>query len=424
MAFFESVTIPGIFLLYGFLSLFLLTKGKPTRRDIYALGLLLVLLIPVLQKELVSAIKPIPGNYLYLRELSPLLVSPLLYFYTKSLIQPHADRKLEIAIHVLPFFIAIFLLVSPFLHQYRFVAATPTYLPMNTQQSSRPPILLIISGMGGASFFVYGFRLFSLLKSRKRALEDYFSFISADLRLFWIQELLLGLGVVQIYLLIATAAAVSGFRHRLLNPSEALNIGYSLYFLFFAYFSLRQDRILFKYDMLSDNASFAESRNKLASEGDPDVAIVAVADDPDATGASKYKKSGLDLGQLQRILDKVTQLVEGERLFRQCDLTLDHIALRTGISRHYISQALNEIAGKNFYAWVNLFRAKDLRTSLENRAIDHLSILVLAGRSGFNSKSSFISYFKQLAGQSPSQYRKNHQSASAGSSLSGETTDK
>lgn len=422
MAYLESVLRPGFFLLYAFLSAFILTKGKPTRRDIYAVGLLFVLIIPLLHKEIISHVMPRPGNHLYLRELVPLLVSPFVYFYTKSLIQPPRINKLEIAIHLLPFLACFLLLFSPFLHQYRPVATTLTSLPGNAQLPSRPPFLLIISVMGGVSFFVYGWKLFSLLESRKSELENYFSFMSADLRLFWIQELLLGLGAVQLYLLIATAAAVSGLRHPLLNPSRALDIGYGCYFLYFAYFSLRQDRILFKYDLLADSALRAESRSESVLDGNSALTTAATENSEEAE-ASKYKKSGLDIEKLQRILDKVTQLMETDQLFRQGDLTLDHIALGTGISRHYISQALNEIAGKSFYAWVNQYRAMDLRASFENRNLDNSSVLELSGRSGFNSKSSCIGYFRQLTGQSPSQYRKIHQSGITGSSLSGETTD-
>lgn len=406
MAYLESVIIYGIFLLFGFLCLFLLSKGKPTRRDIYATGLLFVLLMPVLQKELLNVIKPKPGNYIFLRELVPLLVSPLLYFYTKALIHPHANKKQEIIPHLLPFLIAVLLLVSPILHAYRPVGITLSALPRNASPPSRPPFLLIISAMGSASFLIYGWKLFSLLKYRKTALEGYFSFMSSDLRLFWIQELLLGLGAVQFYLLIATAAAVSGFRHPLLNPSKALDFGYSVYFLFFAYFCLRQDRILFKYDLPTDIMQYDRALSKSTPDGEVSLANVTLTEPVAAKDASKYKKSGLHSGRLKRILDKVSQLMEEEQLFRQGDLTLEHIVLRTGISRHYISQALNEIAGKNFYAWVNLYRAKDVRAALENHSLDHLSILELSGRSGFNSKSSFISYFKQLTGQSPSQYRK------------------
>lgn len=423
MAYFESVIIPGFSLLYGFLSLFLLSKGKPTRRDIYAVGLLFVLLLPVLQNELIDVIKPKLGNYQYLRELVPLLVSPFLFFYTKALIKPHADKKGEIVLHLLPFLLALLLLVSPFLHQYHPTDNIFATLRRNAPLPNRPPFLLIISIMGSASVFIYSWRLFTLLNYRKVALEENFSFMSADLRLFWVQELIFGLGAVQVYLLIATVAAVSGFRHPFLNPSKALDIGYCFYFLFFAYFCLRQDRILFTYDLSTNAAHSDAALSESVSDGDPGLSTVVPLEHSESAETPKYKKSGLDEKQLKRVLDKVSQLMEEEKLFRRGDLTLEHISLRTGISRHYISQALNEIAGKHFYAWVNLYRAHDVRTSLENPSLNTLSVLELSSRSGFNSKSSFISYFKQLTGQTPSQYRKNYNCESPGSSLSGETTN-
>ena len=81
------------------------------------------------------------------------------------------------------------------------------------------------------------------------------------------------------------------------------------------------------------------------------------------------------------------------------------MAENAGISPHNVSEAINTRAGKNFYDFVNSYRADEAMRRLRDPKYANLTILAIATDSGFNSKSVFNAYFKEHTGQTPSQYR-------------------
>jgi len=231
------------------------------------------------------------------------------------------------------------------------------------------------------------------------------------LKLFWIKELLFGLALVQLYILSSTIASLFGIRSPLLNPSDALNYGYCLFFFFFAFYGIKQDKVVFKYgevsDKLTDKDQLNLKQNFIELENAYSILEKESPIITDTSNEIKYKKSGLENTHLEHIYEKISSLMDTEKLYLKSDLTLEHLSIRTGISRHYISQALNQMSGKNFYTWINHFRTKDLINDLSTPELDTVTVLELAGRCGFNSKSSFIHYFKDATGLSPSEFRKN-----------------
>ena len=76
------------------------------------------------------------------------------------------------------------------------------------------------------------------------------------------------------------------------------------------------------------------------------------------------------------------------------------------VSRQNISQTINEVLGKNFYQLVNEYRVEEFKSLLQNAKWKKDTLLTLAMEAGFNSKSSFNRIFKEITGQTPSQYQK------------------
>jgi AraC-like DNA-binding protein len=60
--------------------------------------------------------------------------------------------------------------------------------------------------------------------------------------------------------------------------------------------------------------------------------------------------------------------------------------------------------GMNFYNLVNEYRIKEVKDRLKSDKYKRLTILAIAYDSGFNSKSSFNTIFKEKTGQTPSEY--------------------
>ncbi|MEO1655797.1 MAG: helix-turn-helix domain-containing protein, partial [Bacteroidota bacterium] len=123
--------------------------------------------------------------------------------------------------------------------------------------------------------------------------------------------------------------------------------------------------------------------------------------------AQKVKKSSPPKKINQAVLDKfshqLSQLMESEALYKNPDLKLESLANQLSISRHLLSQILNEELHKNFHQFINDYRIEEAcRILKENR---HYSIEAIGQEVGFHSRSSFFAAFKKKMGMTPSKFR-------------------
>jgi len=120
----------------------------------------------------------------------------------------------------------------------------------------------------------------------------------------------------------------------------------------------------------------------------------------------KYKKSLLDKNLLDQYRNHLHQLMAGEKLFLNPDLTLRDLADRMNLSANQLSQLLNEGFNQNFSEFVNSHRLDTFKLKAADPKKRNLTILALAYESGFNSKTVFNTYFKKHTGQTPKEYWK------------------
>ncbi|WP_300059786.1 AraC family transcriptional regulator [uncultured Roseobacter sp.] len=121
-----------------------------------------------------------------------------------------------------------------------------------------------------------------------------------------------------------------------------------------------------------------------------------------APDGRKYGHSGLDERHLARIAAKIEAVMRADTLYRDPDLSLWDLAEKVGAKRHYVSQALNDHLGQNFFDYVNGFRIEDAKGQLVGTSAP---ILTITFDVGFNSRSVFYRAFKQNVGMTPSQFR-------------------
>ena len=102
---------------------------------------------------------------------------------------------------------------------------------------------------------------------------------------------------------------------------------------------------------------------------------------------------------------RLLQLMDEEKPFLNPDLDLIELSEKMGISRHQLSALINQYQKMNFYEFINHFRvneAIDLMTNPKNKTLKNYEI---AFEAGFNSKATFYRIFKQVTGQTPSDFR-------------------
>jgi AraC-like DNA-binding protein len=127
----------------------------------------------------------------------------------------------------------------------------------------------------------------------------------------------------------------------------------------------------------------------------------------------KYKSQKLDLLAKEKLLARIIELLETEKVYRNHDLTLASLAKKTGTNSHSVSQVINEKLNKSFSELLNEYRIEEFKTRIANNDLEKYSITGIANAVGFSSKSSFNTTFKKLNNQTPSEYIKSMHNISA-----------
>ena len=98
--------------------------------------------------------------------------------------------------------------------------------------------------------------------------------------------------------------------------------------------------------------------------------------------------------------------METEKLFLENDLNLTKLAMKLETTTNEVSFVINELYNQNFNFYINKYRIEEAKKLLISKEYVNLNILGIAYQSGFNSKTTFNTTFKKIAGISPSNYLK------------------
>lgn len=118
----------------------------------------------------------------------------------------------------------------------------------------------------------------------------------------------------------------------------------------------------------------------------------------------KYKKSSLSESTAREIETKLNTYISESQIFLNQSLNLSDLAEAVETSSNTLSQVLNEHMGKSFYDYVNSFRLDHFLKIQPDPKYRNYTILALAYECGFNSKTTFNSFFKKSLNKTPSEY--------------------
>lgn len=122
------------------------------------------------------------------------------------------------------------------------------------------------------------------------------------------------------------------------------------------------------------------------------------------TLTQKYANSGLSQEDMQRILKQVERTVSEHQLYINPELKLADLATHCCIPSHHISQALNQVKGSTFFAYINGYRVEAVKRQLRQGRHHTLTLMAIAENCGFRSESSFYRIFKSHTGITPKAY--------------------
>ncbi len=115
---------------------------------------------------------------------------------------------------------------------------------------------------------------------------------------------------------------------------------------------------------------------------------------------------GRDDAHFSELSKNIYELMYGQRIYLNHNLTINDLAVRLGTNREYIYRAMKEEIGLSFSEMVNRLRIEYAAERLETDPTP--SMFLLADEAGFASVTSFYRNFKLFKGCTPKQWLQRH----------------
>jgi AraC-like DNA-binding protein len=297
---------------------------------------------------------------------------PLLYLYVRFMTDPARKFNWIALLHFIPFL--AFFTVSVIFRSEPLVRDLRSFF--------RPDKLISLRIIYSVCFFfsitVYSTLAFIRISRHQKNLKNLVSFTSQKITLNWLKILSISFYTAYFVLFILGGLSMIGSY-----------IPFDPYFVIFGFIALFS--AAYSFYGIKQPVIFGE--------------VVDDGNQEEKKEGEKYIKSGLKDEVAEKYLKKLLAFMESKKPYLEGNLTIHDIAARTGISRHHITQVLNERYKRNFFTFINEYRVKEVIERFSDPKFNNYTILAIAMDAGFNSKTTFNSFFKSQTGVTPSEYR-------------------
>lgn len=305
-----------------------------------------------------------------------ILYGPLLYLYTRSILQTSFKFNSIKWLHLLPF-ILIFVFSEI---AYQLIGEEKQQKILNEINEGKPnPYIPLISGLIAIYYFSYLLASIRLIRAYKQKAHEQFSsqklisvnWLSSTLVFFTFFLLLFSLhGMVRI-----TSVAI--------YYTVVLNLTILVFFVFI-------NRVLLQALKKPEIFSLL-----------PEMKV----NNPNAT-TPKYSSSTLTESDKNNIVILLRQHMEHQKPYLDAYLTIDDLAGQLAIKSRILSQVINESFQMSFFQFVNQYRIKEAQRMLTDPKDKKITVLEVLYKVGFNSKSSFNTLFKKYTGFTPIEFKR------------------
>lgn len=299
-------------------------------------------------------------NSLFATTSFSLLYGPLLYFYFKRISNKYEFKKIDV-LHLLPSAF-LFIYLMPY---YLLSPEEKLHILYNREGQFYNIVLLVVSlkyfSLIGYTLFIY--KIFKKTKREKEVAEVW----------LWKRNIMILSTVYIVFYIIYSLSLIQLVKTNIFIYPQVLMM--ALIIIYVAYTAYVQPRVF------SKKYIFNESLVKL-----------------------KYQKSGLTNGFSEDLKEKLLQLLNSEKVYRNNEITLNILSEQLGTTRHNVSQVINEHFGVNFFQLINKFRIHEAIEIIKSDQNRNLKIIEIAYDVGFNNKVTFNKAFKIETSFTPSQY--------------------
>ena len=118
----------------------------------------------------------------------------------------------------------------------------------------------------------------------------------------------------------------------------------------------------------------------------------------------KYAAKKIDDSEAKNLISELSSLMQTKELFKNPDVKLKDLADELNISKHHLSQLLNDNLGKSFAQYINEHRIEEAKRLLVEN--NQFTLEAIGFEAGFSSKSTFYATFKKIIGLTPAEFKK------------------
>jgi len=303
----------------------------------------------------------------------PFLHGPFLYLYTFALTKPaELSAKVWLVNAVLP--LGVFVSTISF---FLLPIKRKVYVFQN-EGSGYETYTLIVGVLLSVSGIAYVLLTNRLLQKHRKRIRDVFS-NQEKIDLDWLRFLFYGMGLIWVFIIFDLG-------------DQWIFVLATVFVVFIGYFGIKQVGI------------FTNQNLPTASEKITEQEFSAIEVQEEASKKRKYAKSGLTDDSASDLHARLKALMTTENLYLEPELALIELATHLDTHPNYLSQAINELEGMNFYDYINGLRIEEFKKQAVLPENQKYTLLAVAFDCGFNSKSAFNRCFKKATGLSPTEY--------------------
>jgi AraC-like DNA-binding protein len=289
-----------------------------------------------------------------------LIFNPLIYFYSKALINPGYKLKWYQIWHVIPY---LFVKIGAYIWGVEFTPEEFFRIDHSTW------FKVVVSLMSAASFIGYSIPSLMNVHRYRINLKNVFSTLNSKITLSW---LLVVIVFYMSFMIIAYTLGIINIVTSITTYSQMVSFAFLLVLVYiFSFYGLLQGQLF----------------GQVAPEKE------------------KYKSPRLTAEERRKIRKLLEDYFLREKPYLNSELTIGDVSDKLKLSRHTLTEVLNMEIGKNFYQFVNEYRIDEVKKLLIDKRYANYAIDAIGFECGFNSKSSFYAVFKKATGMTPARYK-------------------
>ena len=120
--------------------------------------------------------------------------------------------------------------------------------------------------------------------------------------------------------------------------------------------------------------------------------------------APKVSTTSIPAETVEKVVCLLTSAMQTDKLYLDPELTVEKVGRHLQLPPKTVSFVLNQHLQKSFNTFVNAYRIEAVKQQLTNPANEHLTLTGIAFECGFNSQATFQRAFRKMTGVSPKEF--------------------